>query len=131
MILPNSKNKKYVEVVSGLYILYIILNPILNIDKGLAVSKIEDTIGQISSQELISQEDLARSYILGIENSLKEKIELLGYEVDYIQFQVTMDYSQIAKIEVKMKAGTDFDEDKIKEIALENFSIDKGNIKVF
>lgn len=129
--MPNSKNKKYVEVVSGLYILYIILNPILNIDKGLAVSKIEDTIGQISSQELISQEDLARSYILGIENSLKEKIELLGYEVDYIQFQVTMDYSQIAKIEVKMKAGTDFDEDKIKEIALENFSIDKGNIKVF
>ena len=129
--MPNSKNKKYVEVVSGLYILYIILNPILNIDKGLAVSKIEDTIGQISSQELISQEDLARSYILGIENSLKEKIELLGYEVDYIQFQVTTDYSQIAKIEVKMKAGIDFDEDKIKEIVLENFSIDKGNIKVF
>ena len=31
MLVPDGKNKKYVKVVSGIYILYTIINPFLNI----------------------------------------------------------------------------------------------------
>ena len=128
MVLPNGKNKKYVEVISGLYILYVILNPILGLDKSFSMFDIKSTIAGISSQSLISQEDISKTYILGLENSLKEKIEENGYSVDYIQFYITSDYSSIAKIEVKMKKNTEFNEEKIKEIVLENFSIKKEEI---
>lgn len=130
MILPDGKNKKYAEVVSGLYILYVILNPILNLDNSLAVSNIQDTIDGISNESFVSQEQIARTYILGLENSLKAKIEELGYKVEYIQFYITQDYSSIAKIEVKMKTGEKFDEDKIQSLVLENFNIYKDSVKI-
>lgn len=130
MILPDGKNKKYAEVVSGLYILYVILNPILNIDKNVSIIDIKSTIAGVSSGSYVSQDDIAKSYILGLENDLKEKIEKLGYEPDYIQFYITPDYSTIAKIEVKMKMGTQYDSEKIINLILENFNIDKENILI-
>ena len=130
MILPDGKNKKYAEVVSGLYILYVILNPILNIDKNVSIIDIKSTIAGVSSGSYVSKDDIAKSYILGLQNDLKEKIEKLGYEPDYIQFYITPDYSTIAKIEVKMKMGTQYDSEKIINLILENFNIDKENILI-
>jgi len=131
MILPNGKNKKYAEVVSGLYILYVILNPILNIDASLAMSSAKLKLEEISNGSIITQDEMAKNYILGLENALKEKVETRGFEVDYIQFYVTSDYSSIAKIEVKMKEGTSFDEKQVKEMVLEDFNIDSNYITVF
>ncbi|MBR2289397.1 MAG: stage III sporulation protein AF [Clostridia bacterium] len=130
MILPDGKNKKYAEVVSGLYILYVILNPILNMDSSLAISNIRDTIAEVSGGSSVSQEEVARNYILGLENALKARIEENGYEVEYIQFYITADYSAIAKIEVKMKYGTNFDESKVRELVLEDFAVGKENVIV-
>lgn len=128
MILPNGKNKKYIEIVSSLYILYVILNPILNIDKNVSILDIKATIAGMASGEYVSQDDVAKSYILGMENSLKAKIEELGYKVDYIQFYITADYTSIAKIEVKMIKDSEFDKNKIINLILENFQLDKSNI---
>ena len=130
MILPNGKNKKYAEVVSGLYILYVILNPILNIDSSLAMSNFQFKLEELSDGSIVSQDEVAKNYILGLENALKGKIETEGFEVDYIQFFVTTDYSNIAKIEVKVKSGSSFDEKKIREIVLKDFEISKENILI-
>lgn len=130
MILPDSKNKKYLEVISGLYILYVILNPILNIDKNMSILDIKSTIAGVSSSSYISQDNVAKSYILGLQNNLKEKIEEIGYKTNYIQFYITPDYSTIAKIEVKMQLGTEFDKERIINLILENFDISKENIMI-
>ena len=131
MILPNGKNKKYVEIISGLYVLYVILNPILNLDKSFANFDINDSINSLVYDGYISQEQIAKNYILGLENNLKLKIEEMGYEVDYIQFYITQDYNYIAKIEIKMKASSDYDKTIIEKIVLENFDISKNNIMIF
>ena len=130
MILPDSKNKKYLEVISGLYILYVIFNPILNIDKNMSILDIKSTIAGVSSSSYISQDNVAKSYILGLQNNLKEKIEEMGYKTNYIQFYITPDYSTIAKIEVKMQLGTEFDKERIINLILENFDINKENIMI-
>ena len=130
MILPEGKNKKYISVISGLYILYVILNPILNIDKNFAISDIKGAIAGISNGNYVSQEDIAKTYILEIENDLKAKIEEMGYGVDYVQFSITPDYKEIRKIEVKMKFGTNFDENKIEKLILDNFEMEKANISI-
>ena len=128
MILPDGKNKKYVNVISGIYILYVILNPVLKIDKNFSSDNIKSAIIGATSSSYVSQETLARNYIIQIENNLKDKIENLGYKVDYIQFYITPDYNDVKKIEVKMKIGESFDREKIEKVVLENFSIDKSNI---
>ena len=129
--MPDGKSKKYVNVISGLYILYVILNPFLNIDENFLISDIKSAIAVTTNGSYVSQENIARNYIIEIENNLKSKIEELGYKVDYIQFYITPDYKEISKIEVKMKIGTDFDKAKIEQLILENFSITKSNINIF
>jgi pyruvoyl-dependent arginine decarboxylase (PvlArgDC) len=63
-----------------------------------------------------------------LENALKENIENLGYSVEYVQFTITSDYSEIVKIEIKMKAGTTYDSNKIIDLISQNYSIDSKNI---
>ena len=113
-------------------------NIIFELDKNFAEEQfvildqidIKSTIAGVSSGSYVSQDDIAKSYILGLQNDLKEKIEKLGYEPNYIQFYITPDYSTIAKIEVKMKMGTQYDSEKIINLILENFNIDKENILI-
>lgn len=130
MILPEGKNKKYVNVISGLYILYVILNPFLKLDKNFFISDIKSAIVGTTSGSYVSQEKIAKNYIIQIENNLKDKIESLGYKVEYIQFYITSDYSDIRKIEVKMMYGENFDKEKIEKVVLENFSVDKSSIMI-
>lgn len=130
MIIPDGKNKKYVEVIGGLYVLYVILNPILNLDKNYSISEIKSTIASSYENTMISKEEIARTYILGLENNLKIKIEEFDYQVDYIQFYITTDYKSIEKIDVKMKLNTNFDKEKIIKIVLDNFEINKDNINI-
>ena len=131
MILPDGKNKKYINVVSGLYILYVILNPFLNIDNSFIIFDIKSAIVGATSGSYVSQDNIARNYIIQIENNLKEKIEKLGYKVDYVQFYITPDYKEISKIEIKMKVGTNYDKLQIEKIVLENFNIGKSDINIF
>ena len=130
IILPDGKNKKYINVISGLYILYVILNPFLNLDKNFFISDIKSAIVGTTSGSYVSQEKIAKNYIIQIENNLKEKIENLGYKVDYIQFYITPDYSDIRKIEVKMMYG-EYDEEQIEKVVFENFSVDKSSVVIF
>ena len=110
--------------------MYVILNPILNIKNSFAFSDFENTINQITNESFVAQQDIARTYILGLENNLKSKIADAGFEVEYIQFYILHDYSAVAKIEVKMKYGTFYDKDKIKNIVLESFNIGIDNISI-
>ena len=130
MLLPEGKNKKYAEVVSGLYILYIILNPILNMDDSFAITNLQNKIEEISYESGISQEQISRNYLIGIENDLKGKIEEKGYQVEYIQFYITSDYNTIVKIEVKMKTGTQFQKNEVQKIVLENFAMEEDKISI-
>lgn len=130
MIIPDGKNKKYIEIISGLYVLYVILNPILNLDNTISISEIKSVISDSYENNIITKDEIARTYILGLENNLKDKIEELDYKVDYIQFYITPDYKTIAKIDIKMKNNTNFDKEKIIKIVLENFEINKDSINI-
>ena len=39
LILPNSKNKKYIQMVIGVYILFTIISPIISNKEELAIEK--------------------------------------------------------------------------------------------
>jgi stage III sporulation protein AF len=127
MILPEGSNKKYVKVISGLYILYVIINPILNLGIEDSDFDLKNIINGVSVQTF-SEEDVAKTYILSLENALKDNIEDLGYNVEYVQFTITSNYSEIVKIEVKMKSGAQYDSNKIIDLISQSYSLDVSNI---
>lgn len=131
MILPDTgSNKKYVKVVSGLYILYVIINPILNLGTSAKDFKIEEFIKNENIISTVAEEsDVAKTYILSMENSLKANIEKeLSYKVQMVEFTLLKDYSEIVKIKIEMKPGQNYDSRKIIEVVQKSYSI--NNIEI-
>lgn len=100
MILPEGKNKKYVQVIIGIYIIFTILNPILtninikNIDLK-EVLKMEDT-RQVSAEN--NKDEIRKIYIDAIKRDIKYEIEVLGFEVCTLDLKTDMNFENIEKI---------------------------------
>lgn len=129
MLLPEGSNKKYVKVISGLYILYTIISPILNIDNDFDINKITNSITNAESLSAVSDTEIVDTYIHSLQSNLRVQIEKLGYSVDKVVIAITSDYSDIAYINIKMKS-LEYDETKIKDVVLTNFEMSRDKINI-
>lgn len=127
MLVPEGKNKKYVKVVSGIYILYTIINPFLDDNFSLKNSMFNTSIISNNSIQTNSDEIVANTYISSLEEYFRQKIIELGYETKDIIITCDSEYSEIVKIDIKMKS-LNYDVDKIKEMILKEYMIDENNI---
>ena len=127
MLVPEGKNKKYVKVVSGIYILYTIINPFLDDNFSLKNSMFNISIISNNSIQTNSDEIVANTYISSLEEYFRQKIIELGYETKDIIITCDSEYSEIVKIDIKMKS-LNYDVDKIKEMILKEYMIDENNI---
>lgn len=125
MLVPDGKNKKYVKVVSGIYILYTIINPFLNI------SEIKFESIEINNNVLQTNADLTvtNTYIGSLEEYLKSEIEALNYKVRDINVICDKDYINILEVKIKMQTAS-YDENAIKDIVSKEIEIDLSNIIV-
>lgn len=100
MLIPDNKSKKYVKVIIGIYIMFVSLNPILELLK--YEIKFEDflNIGTIQTSNQ-SYDEIKDVYVLGIEEKIKEDIETLGYKAD-VKILVDSKYEEIDEIHLKI-----------------------------
>ncbi len=104
-LIPEGNNKKYIKVVIGIYIMYVSLNPILNLlnyDFNLDIFEEYEKIEEVSS---LPDKNVKDVYVFGIEQSIKNEIEKIGYEVEYIKIFTDLNYENIEKIELKIKSN--------------------------
>ena len=121
LLLPNGNNKKYVKVVSGIYIMFVILNPILEI---LNYDINFENIFDFEDNQQVTQtmsNDMKEIYVVGIKESIKQEIENLGYEVKSLEILLDFNYENIEKIELRVCKK----EDKIKAVE----KVEIGNAK--
>ncbi len=115
MLIPDNKNKKYVKVIIGVYIMFVSLNPlleILNFDYDFSnFLNLETTTTATSFDNNIKE-----VYVLGIEEKIKEEIEEIGYNVEYVQVEVDFNYEQIEKISLKINNSSNGNIIEIEEI---------------
>ncbi len=112
MLLPEGKNKKYVKVVIGIYVMFVVLNPILEIIN--YDIKFEELLGfeeevSVSTSLDTNMKDV---YVVGIQETIKEEISEMGYIVKNVEIEVDSNYENIEKIELLVEEG----DDKIKSI---------------
>ena len=128
-LIPEGNNKKYIKVVIGIYIMYVSLNPILNLLE--YDFDFKNMIGiQTKAEEVFSVSDtgIKDIYIMGIEQNIKEEVKSVGYEVEDIEVFVDLDYENIEKIELEIKRNNNMDFNEILEMISKKYSVNLENI---
>lgn len=132
MILPSGSSKKYIKVVTGVYILFTIISPVITkfTGKTLAVSDIlelDSYVNEIKQKE-VSQNLLAENnsssikdiYTANLKSDIKNKLKQKGYSANNIVLTVGDDKNYaLNKIEI--------DIEKIKEAKQEVNEIEAVN----
>ena len=84
LILPNGKNKKYVQMVIGVYVLFNIISPIIKNKEKLVFSEI-DLDKYITTSTKVEQSSmdarLEKIYLDELENNIKSKFKNAGIEI--------------------------------------------------
>ena len=125
MLLPENKNKKYIKVIIGVYILFCIISPVIG--KDLKFNELEldkyMNIEQINEEEenSIYDENIKQTFknkiILNIQSQLKAR----GYESNNIQIDIN-DECKILKIKIteiiEYKENNTNQENKISNISI-------------
>lgn len=142
LILPNNKNKKYIQMVIGVYILFNILSPVIQ-NKDLLTSVDEYDLEQYNnttnSQYVIDQSSmdkrLEKIYLEELENSITKKFEEKGFVINKCTIDAELDTSKKnAGIHlIKVIIEDTENEDAITEIKKEiinEYEIDESKVEI-
>ena len=138
LILPNSKNKKYVQMVIGVYVLFNIISPIIKNKEKLVFSEI-DLDKYITTSTKVEQSSmdarLEKIYLDELENNIKSKFKNAGIEIIKCTIDAELDATKknagIHSIDVKVKNVDDGQKiSKIKQEIIEEYEISEDKIKI-
>ncbi len=138
LILPNSKNKKYVQMVIGVYVLFNIISPIIKNKEKLVFSEI-DLDKYITTSTKVEQSSmdarLEKIYLDELENNIKSKFKNAGIEIIKCTIDAELDTTKknagIHSIDVKVKNVDDEQKVlKLKQEIIEEYEISEDKIKI-
>lgn len=138
LILPNSKNKKYVQMVIGVYVLFNIISPIIKNKEKLVFSEM-DLDKYITTSTKVEQSSmdarLEKIYLDELENNIKSKFKNAGIEIIKCTIDAELDTTKknagIHSIDVKVKNVDDEQKiSKIKQEIIEEYEISEDKIKI-
>ena len=137
MILPQNKNRKYIQMVIGVYLLFNIISPIINNKEEFSIEKFNVENYETKSQYEIDQssmdERLEKIYLEELENTVISKFEENNFEVAKCDVDAVLDTTKknagIHSITVKIKNL--YDKEKVAQIKSElaaEFEIEEDKI---
>lgn len=113
MLVPKGKNKKYVKMLIGIYVIFCMVSPFTKINESFSVDNIDDTVDKYI-KDIIEEVDttsmdarLEELYIEEVEKTIKEDLAEIGYKVMKCTIEVKLDNkvnkSGIQSISIKVK----------------------------
>ena len=135
LILPNSKNKKYVQMVIGVYVLFNIISPIIKNKEKLVFSEI-DLDKYITTSTKVEQSSMdARLEKIYLDELEKDKSEESQDRIEnlkeFAELDTTKKNAGIHSIDVKVKNVDDEKKiSKIKQEIIEEYEISEDKIKI-
>lgn len=139
LILPQNKNKKYIQMVIGVYVLFNIISPVIENKESFSIEKYNIENYETKSEYEIDQSSmdkrLEKIYLEELKNKVTSKFEDNDFNVIKCNIDAELDTSKknagIHLISVKLKAPIDNTQlEKIKKELVDEFEIDEDKIKV-
>ena len=137
LILPQNKNKKYIQMVLGIYVLFNIISPIIKNKDSFSIEKYNIENYQTQTQYEVDQSSmdkkLEKIYLEELENTVILKFQEKGFEVSKCEIDAILDTTKknagIHSITVKVKnSNNDEDFSEIKEEIATEFEIEVDKI---
>ena len=139
MILPKNKNKKYIQMVVGIYVLFNIISPIIKNKEDFSIEKYNienyDTKTQYEVDQSSMDARLEKIYLAELEDIVMTKFENNGLTVVKCEIDAVLDTTKknagIHLITVKVKSPAD--ESKLAQIKSElvkEFEIEEEKISI-
>ena len=96
MIIPENKNKKYIKIVIGIYILFCIINPVVGNSLNLNEYSLEQymTINQTNRDATVAYDSNVRNaFIQKVRETIKKQLNLKGYDSNNITIETDDNYN--------------------------------------
>lgn len=109
LILPDNKNKKYVKMVSGIFILFTVISPVilkftgnieLDIEKYSDMLVPENVVEVQETASVVTDKNIIKVYKENLERNITNGIENLNYVVKSVELEIdeSKNYGDIKKI---------------------------------
>ena len=137
MILPQNKNKKYIQMVIGVYVLFNIISPIINNKEGFSIEKFNVENYETKSQYEIDQssmdERIEKIYLEELENTVISKFEENDFEDFKWNVDAVLDTTKknAGIYSITVKVNNLYDEEKVMQVKselAEEFEIEEDKI---
>lgn len=155
MIIPENKNKKYIKIIMGIYVLFCIINPVvgnqLNLDDFSLNNYIE--INQtVDNANQNYDSNVKKMFNEKIKTSIKQKLNSCGYESNNIEvvsddnynilsvniynvYEYKKDNGIVNKIDISIKEKpamgiANSDKEKIKRYIMDSYNVEEENINI-
>ena len=139
LILPKNKNRKYIQMVIGVYVLFNIISPIIKNKEAISVENYDIGQYQTNSTYEIDQSSMdariEKIYLEELQNNITSEFENAGFTVEKCIVDAELDTNKknagIHLITIKIKDHVDAGEinKKVEELAKE-YEISKDKIKI-
>ena len=139
LILPKNKNKKYIQMVIGVYVLFNIISPIIKNKEKISVEEYNIDKYETKSQYEVDQssmdERIEKIYLEELKNNAISKFEEDGFSVEKCVVDAELDTTKknagIHSIHVRITGSVD-EEQLAKTIKMlaEEYEIETSKIKV-
>lgn len=143
MIIPNSSNKKYLKVIFGIFIVYIIISPIISENSSNLINNMIKEVGSINEINSNSinhnQVDIINGtfddvYEDNLEENIKDTLKQKGYdgEVEKIEIEnnnissLTLKINGEAKEKTEEQKNNDETVSRINEVKIEEIEISES-----
>lgn len=140
LILPQNKNKKYIQMVIGIYVLFNIISPIIkNKDTILTSGDYDLEKYESSSNYTIDQssmdERIEKIYLEELENTTISKFQIAGIEVEKCNVDAVLDTNKknagIHLITVKIKGPVEQEKvDSVVKELVQEYEISEDKVKI-
>ena len=139
LILPKNKNKKYIQMVIGVYVLFNIISPILETEQVFSFDEYNIEKDNVVSGEVLDQtsmdEWIEKIYLEELEDTVITKFEKQGFKVKKCTIDAELDSSKknagIHLITVKLETTENSEQiDEIKKDIATEFEIEEDIINI-
>ncbi len=139
LILPKNKNRKYIQMVIGVYVLFNIISPIIKNKENISVEEYNIDKYQTKSQYEVDQssmdERIEKIYLDELKNNVISKFKEAGFSVEKCVVDAELDTTKknagIYEINIRIKGPVDEGQlDKTTKMLAEEYEIEENKIKV-
>lgn len=100
MLLPDGKNKKYIKIIIGVYVLFAIISPVVGKNIDLNLDEFNLTLDNTTtSLDETNQDEITNLYTANLKQDIISKLSNKGYGCENVELQTNENY-EVEKITI-------------------------------